>query len=188
MLRSPYYFEHGIHPSWHLDELDSLCSTTLLRGVISSCHKKDGQLDESLARAMSMITRKADVELWHDRSYLFYAKKDFQSLKEAGWTGIVVSLHGDTNEAKLNHVRDMVLAAKESGLRSMVSGVPRRDCMAKMPTAVETFILPVAADFPPELCPWRNVDIRKSFWGDLLDLRVEDFSPVVNDVMTFTNI
>eukprot|EP01056_Protomagalhaensia_sp_Gyna25_P002605 Protomagalhaensia_sp_Gyna_25__2604@NODE_2482_length_1062_cov_20_535679_g2055_i0_p1_GENE_NODE_2482_length_1062_cov_20_535679_g2055_i0NODE_2482_length_1062_cov_20_535679_g2055_i0_p1_ORF_typecomplete_len273_score68_48CutC/PF03932_14/1_1e21_NODE_2482_length_1062_cov_20_535679_g2055_i025843 len=124
-------------------------------------------------------------EVWYHRSYMCLVNEfeAFETLGKAGLTGVIVSLHGEVVDEKVEYAAERLAALERSGLAGMICGsipaIYRDQVVSKLNlfTAKGTlkgWVVPVPMEnsFEGALLPWRDWDISSYLWPDTKTVRL----------------
>eukprot|EP01053_Blabericola_migrator_P004025 Blabericola_migrator_1__4024@NODE_2223_length_3098_cov_214_446057_g1400_i0_p2_GENE_NODE_2223_length_3098_cov_214_446057_g1400_i0NODE_2223_length_3098_cov_214_446057_g1400_i0_p2_ORF_typecomplete_len259_score57_34CutC/PF03932_14/2_2e27DHHA2/PF02833_14/0_19UFD1/PF03152_14/0_2_NODE_2223_length_3098_cov_214_446057_g1400_i0128904 len=147
--------------------------------VAAQTHSKE----VDVAFLTHLVSVAAPKEVWYSRAYMCL-KDDFESfkdMKQAGLSGVVISLHGEIVEEKVIYAETRLEALKQIGLRGMIAGSIDTVYRHKVTRGLEhlqevlhswVLTIPVVNDFEGALLPWRDWDIGSYLWPDTKTERI----------------
>eukprot|EP01054_Gregarina_sp_Poly1_P000814 Gregarina_sp_Poly_1__813@NODE_1194_length_4814_cov_24_634506_g166_i3_p2_GENE_NODE_1194_length_4814_cov_24_634506_g166_i3NODE_1194_length_4814_cov_24_634506_g166_i3_p2_ORF_typecomplete_len320_score32_97CutC/PF03932_14/1_7e24_NODE_1194_length_4814_cov_24_634506_g166_i324753434 len=177
-----------------LSDVKTFTSLDNVAGVMIGAQTRETrEVDQQFAR--EIVANANGKQVWYHRAYMCLSSEmeGFAQMKQCGLTGVVIALHGEVPEDKVQYAADRLEALENLGLQAMLSGAIDKQCRPYVVKCLSRFLesktlhswivtVPVESAFEGALLPWRDWDVAGYIWPDVKTqrIRIGDVSSMIS--------
>lgn len=181
-----------------LSDAEHFASMPCVAGFVFAAHiSETREVDIEFAR--QVVARANGKEVWYHRAYMCLKSEavGFQQMKDCQLTGVVLSLHGEVTDDKIQYVQERLEQLETIGLQAMITGTIDKLYRHQVAKSLSKFTLsktlhswvltiPLESPFEGALLPWRDWDIGSYLWPDVKTQRlsIDSITPLVSQFVT----